>query len=581
MKHRFPHVRHLGAWIAGWLVVAVASDAGARQIVRIEDRPLNRIHSEAFRVHRPVHVQLRCEGSGDSGDRKMFAYGWIVNLRTREIEWQLTHRNAQRTRGDNYAFEGAVKLDEGEYTAYFAPYTQRYKSIIVLGKEIGRYLISSKRKPRHAKYWGMWISTADADADAVERVQAPVHVNDKRRIVDLTRMGDDDFDSHGFTLPQSMRITVYCQGEYVDRESGAVDVGWIIDADSRRRVWEFGPDNFRHGGGAEKNKLARETIDLPAGNYVANYATDGSHSYEGWNEPPPLDPEAWGMILWVQTESDAAKVTPYAHKDDPAKNLVALIRQRNGAYVTQGITLKVPARLRVYALGELDWGSHEFVDYGWITDYKTGRTVWEMRPNKAAHAGGHRKNRQTDEVIQLPKGSYVVWYSTDDSHAYREWNATPPYDPTHWGISLIATDQSFSASDFELFDPEARAVEGQDFLVRLVHIGDNVHKRQSFKLEHRTTLRIVALGEGLYNQMYDYAWIEEQSTGSWIWEMTMRNTRHAGGAQKNRLFDGTLELKAGEYTVHYVSDDSHSWNNFNDRRPRDANAWGITITAAN
>jgi hypothetical protein len=569
------------AWVAGWLVVAFAGDARAREIVRIEHRSLNRLHSEAFRLHRPVNMQVRCEGSGDAKNDKMFAYGWIVNLRTREIEWRLTHREARRTRGTNFAFEGAVKLDEGEYAAYFAPYTQRYKSIVVLGKEIGRYLISSKRKPRHAKYWGLWISTADVDDDAVEKLEAPAHVNDPRRLVDLTRMGDDDFDSHGFTLPESMRITVYCQGEYVDRESGAADVGWIIDADSRRRVWEFGPDNFRHGGGAEKNKLARETITLSAGNYVASYATDGSHSYEAWNEAPPLDPEGWGLILWAQTDGDAAKVASYSHEDDPGDNLVALIRQRNGAYVTQGITLKTPARLRVYALGELDWDEHEFVDHGWITDYKTGHRVWEMRPNKAAHAGGHRKNRQSEEVIQLPQGSYVVWYSTDDSHAYREWNATPPYDPTHWGISVMAADNSFSKSDFELFDREAREAEGQDFLVRMVRIGDNAHKRQSFELGRHTSLRIVALGEGLYNQMYDYAWIEEKRSGAWIWEMTMRNTRHAGGARKNRVFDGNLDLKAGEYVVHYVSDDSHSWNNFNETRPRNANAWGITITTTN
>ncbi len=143
----------------------------------------------------------------------------------------------------------------------------------------------------------------------------------------------------------------------------------------------------------------------------------------------------------------------------------------------------------------------------------------------------------------------------------------------------MAADDDFSRADFELFDPQAREVEGRDFLVRMVRIGDSVHKRQSFKLERRTTVRIVALGEGLYNQMYDYAWIEDKRTGARVWEMTMRNTRHAGGAQKNRLFDGSLDLRAGEYVVHYVSDDSHSWNNFNEARPRNVNAWGITITA--
>lgn len=576
-----PETRRLRVWGCSLgLLAACAAGLRADEVVHLEGRPLNRVGSASFRVHRPVQVQLRCEGAGDSKSRKMFAYGWILNLRTREIEWRLTQRGARRTRSNNYEFVGTLALDEGEYAAYFAPYTQRYRSIVVLGKEIGRYLISSKREPRYAKDWGLWITTSAGDDDVVEALQSPVHVNDPLRVVDLTRMGDDDFGSQGFTLPASMDITVYCQGEYVDRESGAVDVGWILDADSRRRVWELGPDNFRHGGGAEKNKVARETITLPAGNYVASYATDGSHSYEAWNDAPPLDPEGWGLIIWAKSAREAKRIQPYSEDETRRHNLIELIRQRNGAYVTQGITLKHPARLRVYALGELDQGARQFVDHGWITNFATGRTVWEMRPEKAEHAGGHRKNRQADEVIQLPEGSYVVWYSTDDSHAYREWNATPPYDPAHWGITLAAADENLSKSDYELFDPDARAVQGKEFVARLVHIGDDAHEQQAFMLEKRTRLHILALGEGLYNQMYDYAWIEEKHTGTWVWEMTVRNTRHAGGAQKNRVFDGYLELKAGEYVVHYMSDDSHSWNNFNDKRPRNANAWGITITIA-
>ncbi len=578
MKHRNPSLAVSTACFA----VAMALSAGAahaREIVRLERRALNQLHSEAFVVERGVNLQVRCEGSGDPKARRMFAYGWIVNLRTREIEWRLTHRNAERTRGNNYMFDGQVPLDEGAYVAYFAPYTQRFRSIVVLGKEIGRYQISSKHKPREAKYWGMWISTPDSDPDAAQAAQSPLHVDDPLRFVDLTRMGDDDFGSQGFTLPEEMKITVYCQGEYVDRESGVVDVGWIIDAQTRRRVWELSPGNFRHGGGDEKNKLARETITLPAGSYIANYATDGSHSYEAWNRRPPLDPEGWGLILWAQNRQDAAKIRTFSQSEQGKDAVVALVRQRNGAYTAQGLTLKNPARLRVYALGELDWGDRQFVDHGWITNFDTGRTVWEMRADKATHAGGHRKNRQADEVIQLPAGNYVVWYSTDDSHAYREWNSTPPYDPEHWGISLIAADTGLAQTDFELFDPDAREAASKDFLVRMVRIGDDAHERQTFKLDERTRVRILALGEGLYNQMYDYAWIED-SRGNWIWEMTMRNTRHAGGAQKNRVFDGVLELRPGEYVVHYVSDDSHSWNHFNAARPRDANSWGITITKA-
>ena len=59
--------------------------------------------------------------------------------------------------------------------------------------------------------------------------------------------------------------------------------------------------------------------------------------------------------------------------------------------------------------------------------------------------------------------------------------------------------------------------------------------------------------------------------------MTGRNTMDAGGANKNRRFDGLVELPAGEYVVHYVTDDSHSFDQWNQEAPFEAERWGITI----
>lgn len=32
---------------------------------------------------------------------------------------------------------------------------------------------------------------------------------------------------------------------------------------------------------------------------------------------------------------------------------------------------------------------------------------------------------------------YRVFYETDGSHSYRDWNSTPPRDPERYGITLI------------------------------------------------------------------------------------------------------------------------------------------------
>ena len=52
-----------------------------------------------------------------------------------------------------------------------------------------------------------------------------------------------------------------------------------------------------------------------------------------------------------------------------------------------------------------------------------------------------------NDVIILPKGNYKVYYETDGSHSYRDWNASPPYDPDHWGLTILAANDNFSRND--------------------------------------------------------------------------------------------------------------------------------------
>ena len=77
--------------------------------------------------------------------------------------------------------------------------------------------------------------------------------------------------------------------------------------------------------------------------------------------------------------------------------------------------------------------------------------------------------------------------------------------------------------------------------------------------------------------MDDFGWIEDAKTGKAVWEMTYRSTDHAGGATKNRRFDGTITLPAGEYILKYETDGSHSFGDWNADAPDDPEAWGITL----
>ena len=143
--------------------------------------------------------------------------------------------------------------------------------------------------------------------------------------------------------------------------------------------------------------------------------------------------------------------------------------------------------------------------------------------------------------------------------------------------TIYAKDANYNEGDVVEFIME----EDKNILIRMTRIGDYEKKRQSFELTEDGKVYIYAVGEGTHGDMYDYAWIENSETGRVVWEMTYRKTERAGGARKNRLFDDTVYLKEGEYDVYYRTDDSHSFEEWNDSPPYDPESWGITIYSAN
>lgn len=89
-------------------------------------------------------------------------------------------------------------------------------------------------------------------------------------------------------------------------------------------------------------------------------------------------------------------------------------------------------------------------------------------------------------------------------------------------------------------------------------------------------MMVYAIGEG-DDEMYDYGWIENRNTRETVWRMEYQKTEQAGGASKNRLCRETILLPAGEYVLHYLTDGSHSFEEWNARPPRDRFNYGITL----
>jgi len=313
-------------------------------------------------------------------------------------------------------------------------------------------------------------------------------------------------------------------------------------------------------------------MSLPAGKYVALFVTDDSHSFHNWNSPPPYDPSYWGLTLKVANPARKNDVTLFEYDEVSHENvIVRFSRMRNDEFRSECFTLKRDLDVRIYALGE---GTHkEMYDYAWIVDAKSHKRIWEMRYRNTEHAGGGEKNRLFDDVLRLRKGSYEVYYVTDGSHSYWDWNVSPPYDREGWGITVSAVDQNFSSRDVA----ECEENNLGKALAKLVRMRDYERGRARFRLDRDSKVRIYAIGEGSDGRMYDYGWLENEGNGRVVWEMTYRQTSHAGGAHKNRVYDDVIFLKKGEYILFYESDGSHSFANWNAAPPYDPNNWGVTV----
>jgi hypothetical protein len=256
----------------------------------------------------------------------------------------------------------------------------------------------------------------------------------------------------------------------------------------------------------------------------------------------------------------------------PKRDVFAqLVGVGNSESRSVGFTLLRPVTVRIYAIGEGSGG--EMHDRGWITNADTRKKVWVMEYDKTTHAGGAQKNRQADETVTLEKGHYLLYFSTDDSHAYKSWNSPQPSHPEMWGVSLFLAK---GAADRAAVQPYERGEE-VGVIAKLTRMGDMEDARKSFKLDRPTEVRILAMGESTGNKLHDFAWIEDARTRKTVWKMDIRGTQHAGGGQKNRVQTATITLPPGEYVLRYESDDSHSFGHWNAAPPDDPDAWGITI----
>lgn len=580
---------------------AIQQPDGKKYFITLKDFTTEEVKGLGFTLNKEVSVRVNAVGGGSKNTWKevwvgkhrsndMFASGWIINADTREVVWEMSMDNTSGNEEERTCEEN-VTLKQGSYEVYYAAYgfvsgsSFNYNSINIDRRDgksprskFDKFLnwfdndYSSMYDDFMEKAkddYGILLSVPSGEESAVQTFNAPKKSSNV--VFAATGLGDGAFIRKKLTVNKDVMVNLYALGEGRGRDE-VFDYGWITNSDTRERVWEMTFGNTDYSGGASKNVMFRGDVRLQKGVYELTYITDDSHSREDWNSKPPYDPFNYGITITTKSETDKSAIAISEYNFEKNNVIVQLTRARDDDFLQSGFSLKADTKLHIYAIGEGDHDK-ELADYGWIINAKTRERVWEMRRSNTTHAGGAKKNRLADEFITLPKGDYIVFYQTDDSHAYNDWNDDKPYDAESYGITVMGAGESFSSKNVAKFEES----ENENVIVQLIRIRDDKHARQRFTLDKAMKVRVYSIGEGVSNDMADYAWIEDVKTGEVVWEMTYRTTTNAGGAKKNRLFDKLVFLEKGEYEVHYQTDGSHAFNDWNDDPPEDRTHWGVTI----
>jgi hypothetical protein len=156
---------------------------------------------------------------------------------------------------------------------------------------------------------------------------------------------------------------------------------------------------------------------------------------------------------------------------------------------------------------------------------------------------------------------------------------------TEWSISNLHGEETMAGRLLRIHERVFVTDAGCDTtglypLVRIDRVGSGQAHAREFRIDAPTPVSIYAIGEIAPGQAYDYGWIEDAVSGEVVWQMTGENTRPAGGLASNRRACQTLQLPAGSYRLHFVSDEGHAWGNWMGFPPDDRN-WGIMLLTEN
>ncbi len=260
--------------------------------------------------------------------------------------------------------------------------------------------------------------------------------------------------------------------------------------------------------------------------------------------------------------------------------------------VTQNTPVYIDAVGAMYK--SKDWKNwNPLIAYAWILNTDTREVVWSMKEDNVTR-DMNSLNVSYNGALTLKPGNYTVYYSTINQKVIRISKTSG-----QWGHFIKNFVKMFTDDDYLLLDENreswrlrilikeeqknhfqtdtSREPNHRAF-VSLTGARDRDYLEKGFSVTREMPVDVYCNGEGIDSRMYDYGWITNDQTAERIWEMDFVYTRPGGGAEKNRLYSGVITLKPGNYIATYLTDDSHSFSEWNSQPPYDPAYWGLELS---
>ncbi len=447
----------------GFLLVAGVINLPAQPytIFEMQKFSTQELRSQAFAISSPTDIEIYIVGARNRDSDQLYALGWILNAATRELVWSMDEANTRRFEGNSKQrmFEGSISLAKGGYEAYYfagSPFVllkslklqknvDDFENVLgvlsgVIDENFGK---GTEEYVKLKKEFSFKISCDDK----VFQLLADKTPQLANQVISITRPRNLSESRKAFKLSSELDINIYAIGEYSENDDVFIDGAKIIDAKTRQTVWAMERWNTDWAGGALKNRSFKDDIDLAAGEYILQYWTDDSHTFDDWSGTPPYDPYFWGVTLATVSAGDMDLIKP-SDIEQRKHTLVQIIKVTDDANLAREFKVKKDIKVNIYAIGEGKKGY--MYDYGWIERANDSEIVWKMREEETNHAGGASKNRLYDGILDLAAGDYVLRYKSDGSHSYSSWNEPQPSDPRHYGITLYSYDENFDPGSVEI-----------------------------------------------------------------------------------------------------------------------------------